>query len=177
MKNNVQIQRLVLAASLTAISVVIDVFFKMILNMPNFGLPFYAIPIIIGGIVLGPIYGGIIGFIGDGVTMMMIGGAYLPFFVVAPILWGVLPGIFLHKKFSVVRLAWVVPVTYLCASMSNTLAMLFYWPRETTFAWFVLRMVLIPFNSIIIFTLVNDIHKKLIPHFERFTLTKDRVKA
>ena len=60
MKNNLQIQRLALA-SLTAISVVIDAFFKVMLNLQNFGLPFYAIPIVIGGIILGPLYGGIMG--------------------------------------------------------------------------------------------------------------------
>lgn len=177
MKNNLQLQKLVLGASLTAVSVVIDAFFKIILGLENFGLPFYAIPIIIGGIVLGPLYGGIMGFVGDAAGLFMTGGTYLPFFVIAPILWGVIPGLVLHKKFNVYALAIVVPLTYLLASTSNTLAMLYYWPRETTFAWFILRMVLIPFNSIIIFMVVKDVHKKLIPFFERYTLYKGEVKA
>lgn len=177
MKNNLQIQRLALAASLTAISVVIDAFFKVMLNLQNFGLPFYAIPIVIGGIILGPLYGGIMGLVGDAIGIFMTGGTYLPFFVVAPILWGVLPGLFLHKKFSITKLAFIVLITYFLASATNTIAMLIYWPREATFAWFVLRMTLIPFNSIIIFMMVKDIYKKLIPLFERFVVHQDEIKA
>ncbi|HRX45699.1 MAG TPA: ECF transporter S component, partial [Acholeplasmataceae bacterium] len=71
MKNNTQIQKLVLAASLTAVSVVIDAFFRIILNIQGFGLPFYAIPLIIGGIVLGPLYAGIMGFVGDAIGIFM----------------------------------------------------------------------------------------------------------
>lgn len=177
MKNNVQLQKLVLGASLTAVSIVIDVFFKLILNIPNFGLPFYAIPIIIGGIVLGPVFGGIMGFVGDAIGMLIIGGDYLPLFVIAPIMWGVIPGLILNKRFSIFNLAWVILLSYAVANISNTLAMLFYWPREVTFAWFVLRLVLIPFNAIIIFVIVKDIHKKLIPFFERYTFVKEEIKA
>lgn len=177
MRNNVQIQKLVLAASLTAVSVVIDAFFRIILNIQGFGLPFYAIPLIIGGIILGPLYGGIMGFVGDALGVFMTGGTYLPFFVIAAILWGVVPGIFLYKKYSTLRLAMVLVITYLLASTSNTIAMLIYWPREVTVAWFILRMTLIPFNSIIIFVLVNDTHKKLIPYIERYSFVKEKVKA
>jgi ECF transporter S component (folate family) len=177
MRNNQQIQKLVLAASLTAVSVVIDAFFRIILNIQGFGLPFYAIPLIIGGIILGPLYGGIMGFVGDALGVFMTGGTYLPFFVIASILWGVIPGLLLHKKFQPFKLAWVVILTYLLASTSNTIAMLIYWPREVTVAWFVLRMTLIPFNSIIIFVLVNDTHKKLIPYIERYAFIKQKVKA
>jgi ECF transporter S component (folate family) len=177
MKNNTQIQKLVLAASLTAVSVVIDAFFRIILNIQGFGLPFYAIPLIIGGIVLGPLYAGIMGFVGDAIGIFMTGGTYMPFFVIAAILWGVIPGLLLHKRFSLFRLAWVVVLTYVLASTANTVAMLIYWPREITVAWFVLRMTLIPFNSIIIFMLVKDTHKKLIPFFEKYTLLNEKAKA
>jgi hypothetical protein len=71
----------------------------------------------------------------------------------------------------------VILLSYAVANISNTLAMLFYWPREVTLAWFVLRLVLIPFNAIIIFVIVKDIHKKLIPFFERYTFVKEEIKA
>lgn len=177
MRNNVMLQKLVLGASLTAVSVVIDAFFKVVLNVQNFGLPFYAIPLIIGGIILGPLYGGIMGFVGDAIGIFMTGGTYLPLFVISAILWGFIPGLVLHKKFSAINLAWVVVLTYLLASTANTFAMLFYWPREATFAWFILRMTLIPFNSLIIFTIVKDLHKKMLPFFERYALMNDGLKA
>ncbi|MDI6452902.1 folate family ECF transporter S component [Peloplasma aerotolerans] len=169
MKNK-QIQKLVLAASLAAVSVVIDVFFAYALGIPNFGLPFYAIPIILGSIILGPMYGAIMGFVGDYIGVMLSPYGFLPLYVIGPIIWGFLPGLILHKRYSVIKLAWVVPLTYLFVNLSNTLAGIIHLGFETTIPLVVLRMALIPFNSVIIFILVKDIHRKLLPLHEQFSL-------
>lgn len=170
MNGNKQLQKIVLAASLAAVSVVIDVFFKYALGIQNFGLPFYAIPIIIGSIILGPIYGVIMAVIGDGVGVMISGYGYLPMFVLAPIVWGGLPGLFLHKNYSKFKLAYLIPLTYLLASLSNTFAMYIHFDRQTTLALLVLRMGLIPFNSVIIYMVTKDVFQKLLPFSEAFIL-------
>ncbi len=170
MKQNIYVQKMVLAASLAAISIIIDVFFKFVLNIQNFGLPFYAIPIIFGSIILGPSYGVMIALVGDVIGVVTANQAFLPFFVLGPIMWGLIPGLILHKKYTVHRLVWVVPLTYLLASLSNTLALMIHFDVQTTLSLLVIRMSLIPFNSVIIFFLVKDIHLKLIPFFERFDL-------
>lgn len=170
MNGNKQLQKIVLAASLAAVSVVIDVFFKYALGIQNFGLPFYAVPIILGSIVLGPLYGVIMAVVGDGVGVMLANQGYLPMFVLAPVVWGLVPGLFLHKRYSAVKLAYVVPLTYFLASLSNTLALYIHFDVQTTLALLVLRMGLIPFNSVIIYMVVKDVHKKLLPFTERYTL-------
>lgn len=170
MNGNKQLQKLVLAASLTAVSVVIDVFFKYALSIPNFGLPFYAIPIILGSIILGPGYGLAMAVVGDAIGVVISSQVYLPLFVLAPVMWGLIPGLFLHKRYNPFKLAYVVPLTYLLASLSNTFALYIYFGIHTTIALLILRMTLIPFNSIIIFMIVKDVNQKLLPFSERFNL-------
>lgn len=170
MNGNKQLQKIVLAASLAAVSVVIDVFFKHTLGIQNFGLPFYAVPIIIGSIVLGPLYGVIMAVVGDGVGVILANQGYLPMFVLAPIVWGLVPGLFLHKKYSKTKLAYIIPLTYLLASLSNTFALYIHFDRQTTLALLILRMGLIPFNSVIIYFVVKDVYQKLLPFSERFIL-------
>ncbi len=170
MNGNKQLQKLALAASLAAVSVVIDVFFKYALGIQNFGLPFYAVPIILGSIILGPAYGVIMAFVGDGIGVILANQGYLPMFVLAPVMWGLVPGIFLHKRYTAYKLAYVVPLTYLLASLSNTLALYIHFGMQTTIALLVLRVGLIPFNSVIIYMVVKDIHLKLLPFSERFNL-------
>ncbi|MDY0338796.1 MAG: folate family ECF transporter S component [Acholeplasmataceae bacterium] len=168
MKQNIYVQKMVLAASLAAISIIIDVFFKLVLNIQNFGLPFYAIPIIFGSIILGPSYGIMIALVGDVIGVITANQTFLPFFVLGPIMWGLIPGLILHKKYVISRLVWVIPLTYLCASLSNTLALMIHFDIQTTLSLLLIRMSLIPFNSVIMFFLIKDIHFKLNPFFERF---------
>lgn len=168
MKQNMYIQKMVLAASLAAISILIDVFFKFVLNIQNFGLPFYAIPIIFGSIILGPSYGVMIAIVGDVIGVVTANQTFLPFFMLGAIMWGLIPGLILHKKYTVTRLVWVIPLTYISASLSNTLALMIHFDIQTTISLLVLRMSLIPFNSIIIFFIIKDILFKLNPFFERF---------
>ncbi len=170
MNGNKQLQKLALAASLAAVSVVIDVFFKYALSIQNFGLPFYAVPIILGSIILGPMYGLIMAIVGDGIGVILANQGYLPLFVFAPMMWGLIPGLFLHKRYSAYKLAYVVPLAYLLASLSNSFALYIHFGVQTTLALMILRMGLIPFNSVIIYMVVKDIHQKLLPFSERFNL-------
>ncbi|MBU1093285.1 MAG: folate family ECF transporter S component [Firmicutes bacterium] len=170
MNGNKQLQKIVLAASLAAVSVVIDVFFKYVLNIQHFGVPFYAIPIIIGSIVLGPLYGVIMGFIGDGIGVMIAGEGYLPLYVIGPMIWGLMPGLLLHKKYSPLKLGWAIPLTYVLVSLSNTLAGVVYFGSEVTILYLYLRLSLIPFNSVIMFVIIKDVYRKLSPFTERYTL-------
>jgi len=109
-------------------------------------------------------------FVGDGIGVILANQGYLPMFVLAPMMWGLVPGIFLQKRFTAYKLAYVVPLTYLLASLSNTLALYIHFGMHTTIALLVLRVGLIPFNSVIIYMVVKDVHMKLLPFSERFNL-------
>ena len=169
-KSQLEIQKLALAAILAATSVVIDVFFKQLLAIQNFGVPFYAIPIVIGSIILGPLYGVIMSLTSDALGVMISGYGYLISFALAPIMWGLIPGLFMYKRYTPYRLAYVIPLTYLFASLSNTLAMYIEFGRETTIATLAIRLIFIPLNSVLMFYVIKDVYAKLTPFHEKFTL-------
>ena len=85
-------RNLAVCAMLAALSVI---FARLIIPMPNAFTRFSieAIPIVISGLLFGPIAGGVVGFVADLVGCLFSGYGYNPLFAVPPILYGVLPGI------------------------------------------------------------------------------------
>ncbi len=169
MKTQKELKRLALAAVLTAMSVAIDVFFKRVLGLQNFGVPFYAIPIVYGSILLGPIYGVLMSIVSDAFGVLIAGYGYLPLFVIAPVIWGVLPGLFVRKKVkSLMMLAVTLFFTYVLASLANTFALYISYSSATAFASLYTRISLIPLNTIIMFIIIRELEKKLRPVTERY---------
>ena len=169
MKTQRALKRLTLAATLTAISIAIDVFFKYALGLTNFGVPFYAGPIVFGSIILGPIYGVIMSVIGDAVGVMLSGYGYLPLFVIAPVFWGLVPGLIMRKdQDNLGKLAVTLFVTYSLASLGNTFAIYYYYSFESAMATLYVRLGLIPFNTIVMFYMMKELIKKLKPVSERY---------
>ena len=84
-------------AMMTALSIVIGIFCKSVLNFGGglFRITFENLPIILTGIVLGPIAGGIVGASSDLVSYMMSGQMYPPNLIVTlgATMIGVLSGI------------------------------------------------------------------------------------
>jgi ECF transporter S component (folate family) len=164
MRKSRELQKLVLASSLVAISIVIDIFFKQILSFNNFGVPFYAIPIIYGSIVLGPIYGLIMGYVSDLVGFVAFpNGAYAFIFALGAMLWGFLPGLFLYRKYDRTKLVFVLIFTHILVTIANTLGLLTFLSRESALASLTVRLTMIPINVVIITLLVHALQEKLNP--------------
>jgi len=89
---------LVGASLLTAISIILTRVFAVMVplgGLPALRLSFGEIPLIITGILFGPIAGGLSGAVADliGVTINTTGG-FFPGFTISSILWGAIPGLF-----------------------------------------------------------------------------------
>ncbi len=78
------IKMLTLAAMLTALSVVIGIFCKSVLNFGNglYRITFENLPIILSGIVFGPIIGGIVGLATDLISYLLSPQIYPPNLIV-----------------------------------------------------------------------------------------------
>lgn len=169
METHKALKRLALAAVFTAISIAIDVFFKYVLGLTNFGVPFYAIPLVFGSILLGPIYGVLMSVIGDAVGVFLSGYGYLPLFVLAPIFWGLMPGLLMRKQHNDwARLAVTLFITYVLASVANTFSIYYYFGQGSAMATLYVRIGLIPFNTIIMFFIIKELQVKLRPISDRF---------
>ncbi|MFA5471629.1 MAG: folate family ECF transporter S component [Acholeplasmataceae bacterium] len=164
MKKSKEIKKLVLASSLVAISIVIDIFFKQVLSFNNFGVPFYAIPIVFGSIILGPVYGLVMGYVSDLVGFVAFpNGVYAFIFALGAMVWGFVPGLFLYKRFDKVRLVFTILLAHLLATVANTIGLLTFLPTETALASLTIRLSMIPVNVVIITLLVSSLYQKLLP--------------
>lgn len=170
MNKNIVLKKVILASSFTTMSVVIDVFFKSILNISNFGLPFYAIPVVLGSIILGPIYGIGIALIADAFGVMMSGYVYLPLYALAAIFWGLIPGLLIRGEVRKPRLIISIFLAYLLANMSNTFANYYYFGFGTALTTLALRLALLPFNAVIIYYVTYDVNIRLQTLITRFQL-------
>jgi len=87
-----------------AMSVVLTRFFSVyvpVAGIAGIRLSFGEIPLILSGILFGPVAGGITGGLADLVGVALFpppGGAFFPGFTVSSALMGMLPGIFLHHR-------------------------------------------------------------------------------
>ncbi|MEY8415623.1 folate family ECF transporter S component [Tissierella praeacuta] len=89
---------LVYAGFLTAISIVLTRFLAIMVplaGLPTLRISFGEIPLMISGLLFGPVVGGISGLAADliGVMVNLQGPSIHPGFTLSSILWGVIPGI------------------------------------------------------------------------------------
>ncbi len=157
---NKQIIKISFGAILAALSVVFRYTFEMV--MPgNFNLPFYGIPLILAGLLLGKYYGFLVAIVADTAIGLLSPWGYLPGFVFSSIAWGTLP-VLLMKKPNGYKWYLVIGITYLFSSLANTGALWFYYSKGFAFANFFLRIgLIIPFGIIIAF-ITNLVYQRTI---------------
>lgn len=166
---NKQIKFLTLASILTALSIALDLLVKNVLPVADFGLPYYAIPLIIGSIVLGPYYGAMMGFTSDFIGFsLMPRGTYAILFGLSAIAWGLLPGIFLKRDSKPLKVLITLLVTHMVVSSLNTLAL--YIQVSPTVAWgsLSLRLPMLPVNVLILSAITILLNKRLSPVYEDY---------
>ncbi len=140
MKTGFQTKRLVICALLTAIGVLL----AGPLSIPVFPLGIYSLkiglgtlPVILSGILFGPVYGGIVGGLTDILQVMLFPkGAYVPWFTVVGILTGLLPSLFFRsgQRPTLPRLFLAVGTSQVfCSVICNTALLVFLYgvPLET----------------------------------------------
>ncbi len=113
-----------MAAMLTAMSVVIGIFCKSLLNFGGglFRITFENLPIILSGIMFGPLVGGIVGGAADIVSYFMSGQAYPINLIVTAgaVSVGVISGFFSHyvfKKKGYARIVFPSLLAHIAGSM------------------------------------------------------------
>ncbi len=129
---------LVTLALLSAVEVVLA---RFIVPMPNPTMRFSieGVPIILAGLLFGPLAGGVVGLVGDAVGTLFSGYGYNPFFAVPPFMTGLCAGLLrplVLKKNSYLRvLASFLPATVLGRVLWQSYWLSFFYGSHS-FAWF-----------------------------------------
>lgn len=154
-----EVKKVVWASVLGALSVVIDVAFKNIVPLETMGTPYYAIPIIIASIFLGPKYSISIAFLGDLISVLLSPFPYLPIFSLGSLMWGLIPGFLLKDKYSFKNIILVVFLTHILVTSINSLALYVHYHKsvQALLIDLPLRSLLIIPNTIIISLLVEGV--------------------
>ncbi len=180
-KTRLDIRTLTSAAVLTALSVVLTRFASfMALGGQSIRIGLGSIPLVIAGLLLGPVAGGMAGLAADliGVMINLMGATFHPGFTLTSMLTGLLPGLVIlacksKLNTKTVVLAWLA-VTLVCSVALQTLWLSQlqgnpYWTVLVT------RMSLLPFVQgahLIILLGLLPVMKKL-PQAQRKTTYKN----
>lgn len=102
-KKKISLNKLVILAMLVAIEIILSRFLSI--AQWNMKFSFAFIPVVIAGILYGPIAGGLVGGISDFIGAILFPiGPYFPGFTFTAILIGVVYSLFLYKKQTIVRI-------------------------------------------------------------------------
>lgn len=98
-KSKFSTKTLTQAGFLTAISIVLTRFVSIMVplagGLPALRLGFGELPIVLSGLLLGPLVGGITGLVADLIGALAFPqGPFFPGFTLSSMLWGILPGIY-----------------------------------------------------------------------------------
>ncbi len=135
-KKQMTTRTLACCALLAALSVVLA---RLIIPMPDSSTRFSieAVPILIAGMLFGPLAGGLVGFVADATGTLFSGYGFNPIFCIPPILYGVCGGLFrnfLAKGVTIPRLTVsILPPVVFGSILYQSMTLAYAYPKLGTF--------------------------------------------
>jgi len=158
------VQTLNRTAILVAMSAVLKTFLS--LESLEFRLTFYGIPLIILGIMMGPVIGIIGGFVVDWIYVIISPFAFtFNLFTLSAISWALIPALLLYRRkdLSWKSIAVVVVITSLTAFTFNSLGLYIFY-QEGMYAMLPLRFVTLLLKLPIQIAVINILYQRVIIH-------------
>ncbi|MCF7925560.1 MAG: folate family ECF transporter S component [Candidatus Izimaplasma sp.] len=154
---------LIRIAVLVAIAIVLKV--GLSFTVATYRFTFYDIPLMIIGMMFGPLAGAIGGFTTDWINILMPNLATgFNLFTVSSMLWGIIPGLFLFKRnYSALKLILVVTITSLLTFGLNSLQ-LYVWMQAGMFAMLPVRLVTLLIKLPIQVVLIDILYHRVLIH-------------
>ncbi len=113
--------------SLTKVAILISMSFLLksffVLTLPTYRFTFYDIPLMVTGIMFGPLIGGLSGLIVDWFNILVPNNATgFNLFTISSMMWGIIPGLLLfgRKELSIARIISAVLITSVICFSINT---------------------------------------------------------
>ncbi|HHU24227.1 MAG: folate family ECF transporter S component [Bacilli bacterium] len=139
---SIDITTMVLLSILVAFAIALKVYSFTTISMR---ISFFAIPILVAGMIAGPALGGLAGFLADCVYGLVFSSfAYNPFFAISMTLWGVVGGFLPRKqggKVNILAMTIMVLFMSLLETSINTLGMYLFYGASVAFADLPLRII------------------------------------
>lgn len=154
---NTRLKAMTLAGMLAALSFVL----KLYLSFTTFDIriTFYEIPILIGSLVLGPLYGLVIALASDFVYISLAGFPFSPFMALSAVMWGVIPALARNKVDSLWFVGAVIITSLLAFSFNSY--QLYLWSGVGMWALFPLRLLIVVLMWPVQIILIRALFKRL----------------
>lgn len=148
---------------LVAIGVVLKV--ALSITVATYRFTFYDIPLMIIGIMFGPLGGLIGGFTVDWINIMMPNLATgFNLFTISSMLWGCIPGLFLYKKdYSILKVTLVVFLTSVIVFGLNSLQ-LYMWMGAGMYAMLPARLITLIIKLPLQVLIIDVLYKRVVLH-------------
>jgi len=161
-KGKLDTRTIAILSVLTAIEIILSRFLSFSVWNMKIGLSF--IPVVLAAMMFGPVQAGIVGALGDFVGAILFPiGTYFPGFTLTAFLTGLVFGLFLHKKQTLLRMTAAVGVNQLILSLlMNTLwiSILYGSPFVGLLPTRAIQtLVLIPVQMVVILALSKTLEK------------------
>ncbi len=163
-------RRLTMAAFLAALSIVLTRYFSILVplqGVPSLSVELGGVPIMISGIILGPVTGGMVGFAADllGFLVNSRGGPYHPGFTLNAVLTGVLPGLlFWWYRRSHPKQALILPLTVGMLGVLGVVSLIYLVvaPLQFPQPWIQWALIgaVVAIEALGIFVLLRVVHKE-----------------
>jgi len=159
---------LAVCAMLTALGVLLGGMLKIpavLFGSYSLKIGFGVLPVILAGVLYGPAYGGIVGGLTDFLQAQLFpAGAYMPWFTIIGILFGLIPGLFFMKrqKPTFPRLLLAIAVGQIIGSVicnSFLLMALYGLPVEVMIPRLINQAVMIPVYALLLRALIPLLQK------------------
>jgi len=121
-----ELKKLIFATMLAAISVIINVLFKTLIQTDTIGTAYYAIPIIIACLFLDLKYSVLVALASDIVGVILSPFPFYFFFTFGSLMWGIIPSLLKGRKHNLFKLIVIVFITHLFATTINSFAIAFH---------------------------------------------------
>ncbi|MDR2822830.1 MAG: ECF transporter S component [Acholeplasmatales bacterium] len=151
------LKQLLITSIFSAIAIILNYIFSTLIKSDIFGIPFYAIPIIIVSLFFGPFFGVGSAFVVDLLSTLLSGYSYLPLFALGTIMWGLVPGVFSRYIKDTVTLSIAIVSSHVLVTLFNTLSIYIYFTLESALTTLFLRILMIPINSLVIIIIIKVI--------------------
>ncbi len=163
--NSRMIKRLVICALLTALGVI----FGGLLSIPavplggsySLKIGIGVLPVIISGVLYGPLYGGMVGGLTDLIQALLFPkGAYVPWFTIVGIGFGLIPGLFFIKRNKPTFCRLLIAITagqLICSVGLNTwlLTALYALPWQLVYVRLVNQLIMIPLYTVLVYYIIR----------------------
>lgn len=164
MQNSLRLRKIVYAGMFAAMGIVLKVF---AITTGEFRASFFDVPLFLGGIVLGPVYGLIIGFVVDWLYVMIHPLAFsFNLMTVSTMLWGLMGGLIFYQKkqLNTLLLIATIVITSVIAFSLNSIQ-LYIWLGPGMFAQVPFRLLTMAIKWPIQVFAIKLLHERVIVSF------------